>query len=85
MKGGGQGDEKISQAFKGMLAYGSNFAKRDRLPSGQYEIYLTDMNNGAALLQYEDYGIKPDIVLSPDKDWMAQLLELIQHQWPLTF
>ncbi|MBG9374612.1 hypothetical protein I5907_00070 [Panacibacter sp. DH6] len=68
----------VGQQTKGMLAYGSNYGKREKLPSGKFELYLTDMNNGATLLQYEDYGIQPDILLQNDKDWLDQVLEIIR-------
>ncbi len=68
----------IGQQTKGMLAYGSNYGKKERLPSGQFEIYLTDMNNGSSLLKYEDVGISPDIVLRNDIDWIVQLLAIIK-------
>ncbi len=67
----------IGQQTKGMLAYGSNYGKKERLPSGQFEIYLTDMNNGSSLLKYEDVGISPDIVLRNDIDWIGQVLAII--------
>ena len=66
----------VGQQTKGMLAYGSNYGRRQRLPSGMFEIYTTDMNNGSALLQYEDYGINPDIILQQDKDWIEQVVEI---------
>lgn len=68
----------IGQQSKGMLAYGSNYGKKERLPSGQFEIYLTDMNNGSSLLKYEDVGISPDIVLRNDRDWIEQVLSVIK-------
>jgi Peptidase family S41 len=70
----------VGQQTKGMLAYGSNYGKTERLPSGKYQIYLTDMNNGAALLQYEDYGIKPDIILTEDSDWIKQVVGVLRRK-----
>lgn len=67
----------VGQPTKGMLAYGSNYGKKEKLPSGQYEVYLTDMNNGASLLPYEDVGIMPDIILGFDKDWIQQVLSIL--------
>ena len=29
-----------------------------------------------ASLEYEDYGIKPDVILENDKDWIKQVLEV---------
>jgi len=70
----------VGQQTKGMLAYGSNYGKRERLPSGKFEIYPTDMNNGSSLLQYEDYGIKPDIILTDDSDWIKQVVEVLRRK-----
>jgi hypothetical protein len=68
----------VGQQTKGMLSYGSNYGKKERLPSGRFEMYPTDMNNGLALLQYEDYGINPDVFLRDDKDWIEQVMEMIR-------
>lgn len=70
----------LGQQTKGMLSYGSNYGKRERLPSGRFEIYTTDMNNGSALLQYEDYGINPDVFLTDGKDWIEQAVEIAQQK-----
>jgi hypothetical protein len=70
----------VGQQTKGMLSYGSNYGKRERLPSGRFEMYATDMNNGSGLLLYEDYGIKPDIVLVKDRNWVEQVLEIIKNR-----
>ena len=70
----------VGQTTKGMLTYGSNYGKRERLPSGRFEIYPTDMNDNAKLLQYEDYGISPDIILRNDKDWIEQVVEIIRKE-----
>jgi C-terminal processing protease CtpA/Prc len=67
----------LGQQTKGMLSYGSNYGKRERLPSEKFEIYPTDMDNGSLILQYEDYGIMPDIVLKDDSDWVEQVVEAI--------
>lgn len=68
------------QQTKGMLAYGSNYGKREKLPSGKFEIYPTDMNNGSELLLYEDYGIKPDIILTDESDWIKQVVEALRRK-----
>lgn len=70
----------VGQTTKGMLTYGSNYGKRERLPSGRFEIYPTDMNDNAKLLQYEDYGINPHIILRDDKDWIEQVVEIIRKE-----
>ena len=68
------------QTTKGMLTYGSNYGKRERLPSGRFEIFPTDMKGNAKLLQYEDHGINPDIFLRDDKDWIEQVVEIIRKE-----
>jgi len=70
----------VGQTTKGMLTYGSNYGKRERLPSGRFEIYPTDMNGNSRLLQYEDYGINPEIILRDDKDWIEQVIEIIRKK-----
>jgi len=65
------------QTTKGMLTYGSNYGRRKRLPGGSYEVYITDMSGPDRLLQYEDYGIAPDIYLDDKSDWIDQLLRVI--------
>ena len=68
----------LGQTTRGMLTYGSNYGKRERLPSGRFEVYPTDMLSGQlAYLEYEDYGLKPDVVLESDKDWVKQVLEVV--------
>lgn len=70
----------VGQTTKGMLTYGSNYGKRERLPGGQFEIYPTDMKGSPKLLQYEDYGINPDTVLSDDTNWIEQVVEIIRKK-----
>lgn len=67
------------QTSRGKLTYGSNYGKRQRLPSGKFEIYPTDMYGGSLeLLKYEDYGINPDIILDDRSDWIQQVVDIIQ-------
>lgn len=70
----------LGRPTKGMLAYGSNYGKTQRLPSEKFAIYATDMNNGSALLQHEDTGINPDILLSYDRNWIEQIVEIIKNK-----
>jgi hypothetical protein len=67
------------ETTKGMLTYGSNYGKREKLPDGKFEVYLTDMKGSKEHLKYENYGITPDIFLSDTSDWIDQLLERLQH------
>lgn len=70
----------VGQTTKGMLTYGSNSDKRIKLPSQQFEIYITDMKGTARLLEYEDGGIEPDIILNGDTSWIEQVVELIRKK-----
>jgi hypothetical protein len=70
----------LGQTTRGMLAYGSNYGKRVRLPSGKFEIYPTDMKGSSELLQYEGYGINPDIFLNGDSGWIEQAVEIIHRK-----
>jgi C-terminal processing protease CtpA/Prc len=70
----------LGQTTKGMLSYGSNYGKRESLPSGRFELYPTDMKGSAKFLQYEDYGIQPDIKLKNDSSWIGQVVEIIQKK-----
>lgn len=68
----------LGQTTRGMLTYGSNYGKRERLPSGRFEVYPTDMLSWKlALLEYEDNGLRPDVFLESDKDWIEQVLEVV--------
>lgn len=68
------------QTTKGMLSYGSNYGKREKLPSGKYEIYPTDMKGRPKFLQYEDRGINPEIVLKNETDWIEQVVQIIREK-----
>ena len=67
----------IGQTTKGMLAYGSNYGKRERLPGQKVEIYITDMRGKPEYLRYEDEGISPDIYLDDRSDWIDQTLQIL--------
>jgi len=67
----------IGQTTRGMLTYGNNTGKRILLPGKKYEFYPTDMNDNGNVLMYEDYGIKPDVILSAKSDWMQQIVKII--------
>lgn len=70
----------VGQTTKGMLSYGSNYGKRERLPSGMFEVYLTDMKGRSTLLKYEDHGISPDIPLNNQSDWIEQVVGIIRKK-----
>lgn len=67
----------LGQTTKGMLSYGSNYGKREKLPSQHFEIYVTDMKGPARLLNYEDIGIDPDIFLDEHSNWIDQAIKII--------
>lgn len=67
----------LGQTTRGTLVYGSNYGNRERLPSGVFEIYPTDMGADQRLVPYEVYGVKPDILLNNDSDWIGQAMKYI--------
>lgn len=70
----------VGQTTKGMLAYGNNYDQREKLASGRFEIYPTGVKGRGNLLQYEDYGIKPGIILQNDSNWIDQIVEIIRKK-----
>jgi hypothetical protein len=66
------------QPTKGMLTYGSNYGRREILPSKRFAVYITDMKGKAEHLLYEDYGINPDISLDENADWIEQIVTHIK-------
>jgi Peptidase family S41 len=68
----------LGQTTNGSLTYGSNYGKWEKLPSQNYSVYLTDMNDHKELLPYENYGIIPNKVLSENIDWIEQTIEIIR-------
>lgn len=70
----------LGQTTKGMLTYGSNYGKREKLPSQSFEVYITDMKGDKRLIPYENYGINPDIILLSTKDWIEQTIQIIRKK-----
>ena len=68
----------LGQTTKGMLTYGNNYGKREKLTSQSFEVYITDMKGDKRLIPYENYGINPDIILLDTKDWIEQTIEIIR-------
>ncbi len=66
------------QSTKGMLAYGSNYGRHIPIAGGEFVFYPTDMRT-PGMLQFEDIGIKPDIELSNQEDWLKQ----VYNYWKL--
>ena len=75
-----QNVKTLGQTTKGMLTYGSNYGKREKLPSQSFEVYITDMKGDKRLIPYENYGINPDIILLDTKDWIEQTIEIIRKK-----
>jgi len=77
-----QNIKTLGQTTKGMLTYGSNYGKREKLPSQSFEVYITDMKGKGAkkLLPYENIGINPDIILVDTKDWIEQTIDIIRKK-----
>ena len=70
----------LGQTTKGMLAYGSNYDKREKLPSLSFEIYITDLKTDDRLLPFENYGINPDVILLGTSDWINQTIAIIKKK-----
>lgn len=72
----------LGQTTKGMLTYGSNYGKREKLPSQSFEVYITDMKGRGAkkLLPYENIGVSPDIILTDTRDWIEQTIDIIRKK-----
>lgn len=62
---------------KGTLAYGSNYGRHTALPSGRFGFYPTDMRDWGGYKRYEDIGVLPDQALDPERDWVEQVLAMI--------
>jgi hypothetical protein len=77
-----QNVKTLGQTTKGMLTYGSNYGKREKLPSQSFEVYITDMKGKGAkkLLPYENIGINPDFILVDTKDWIEQTIDIIRKK-----
>ena len=76
---GKKGVLTLGQTTNGTLAYGSNWGKTQRLPSGKQLVYITDMKSPAKLLQYENSGVEPEVWFENDGDWIEKLLNLIKN------
>lgn len=75
-----QNVKTLGQTTKGMLTYGNNYGKKEKLPSQSFEVFITDMGGDKKLLPYENYGINPDIILLDTKDWIEQTIEIIRKK-----
>ncbi len=60
---------------RGMITYGRNYPEDMETPSKKFRIYFSDLkDNWKKYLRYEGTGIKPDVYLSPNEDWIEQAL-----------
>jgi len=63
---------------RGMLTYGINYPPKLFSPSGVFKISFTDLNDDwKEFIKYEGVGITPEIYLSNDKNWIDQVLEML--------
>jgi hypothetical protein len=68
------------QTTQGKIAYGSNYGKREKLPSEHLEVYITDMKDKLGLLKYENKGIEPGMTFINATDWLDQIMSVIDAQ-----
>jgi hypothetical protein len=61
---------------EGMITYGSNYGRQIPLKAKGLFLYPTDMRGLKKDFQYETIGIKPNIYLSKDSDWIEQVLKI---------
>ncbi|MXV14784.1 hypothetical protein [Hufsiella ginkgonis] len=66
----------FGEATHAMITYGSNYGNREKLPSGEFELYITDMSDKGNFAPFEDEGLKPGVLLNNDRDWVEQVLKL---------
>ncbi|MFC3881604.1 S41 family peptidase [Algoriphagus namhaensis] len=67
----------LGKTTAGILAYGNNYGKSETLPSGRFQIYITDMADSGGYLAYESIGVQPEIPLEITSDWVDQTLQII--------
>lgn len=69
----------LGNTTAGILTYGNNRGSSVTLPSGVFKLYITDMKDSGGYLPYESVGVKPEIFLSIEQNWIAQTLALISE------
>jgi hypothetical protein len=62
-----------------MLAYGSNYGRHIPIAGGEFLFYPTDMRT-PGMLKFEDIGIRPDIELTNQEDWLQQVLTYLTNK-----
>ncbi|RYY61662.1 MAG: hypothetical protein EOO05_05650 [Chitinophagaceae bacterium] len=68
----------VGEATNGKITYGSNEGKLVWLPGHSWVVYPTDTKEAGKVLQYEDVGVQPQVLLRYDSDWIGQVLDLIR-------
>lgn len=66
------------QTTMGTIAYGTNYGTIEKLPSGKFQVSITDMEDSGNYLQYESYGVVPDVFLKNDLNWIDQIIREIK-------
>lgn len=61
----------------GTIAYGTYKLSAVPLPSGVFRFYRTD-KAFPKYLPYEDRGVQPEVLLDTKRDWVEQVLELVE-------
>lgn len=70
----------LGEDSKGKISYGNNLGTSELLPSRDFKFYITDIRDDTNYLQYEDIGLKPDVYLKTDSDWLEQTIGFINKQ-----
>ncbi len=71
-----QGAKHLGQSTFGVVAYGLNYGTTYTTPSGYFDVLPTDMNFHK-YYPYEGKGVTPDISLDFDRNWIDQIIEMI--------
>ncbi|WP_175574366.1 S41 family peptidase [Algoriphagus marinus] len=70
---------QLGQRTYGAISYGSNYGRSYDSPSGLFNFYPTDMRQ-KQFIAYEEVGVRPDVTLAPESDWIEQTLKYIESQ-----
>jgi hypothetical protein len=68
----------LGRNTNGACSYGSNYGNTSVSPSGIFFNTITDMDY-SYLLPYEEVGIPVDITLDLEREWVTQVLEIINN------
>lgn len=71
----------LGQRTMGTLSYGINYGNTYKTPSAHFSILPTDMNFHK-FIEYEYKGVVPETKLSFDRDWIDQILTIINSNTP---